>query len=73
MPHIAALNQSDDDEVVQLSMQKINMMSALQFRRKLNKAGKKAISLEKRKKVWDVWHSHAYQSTITPHPAKTSS
>ena len=52
--YIQTLNLDDDGryEVAQLLMQKLNMISALQFMKKPTKAGRKAISLEKGK-VWD--------------------
>lgn len=65
-----ALNQSDETDVISLSLKQLNLYDALKFQRKPSKAGRKLTLVTTRTAVWDFWHSNSIYSTLTVRSVK---
>ena len=64
------LNQSDEIDVISLSLKQLNLYDALRFQRKPSKAGCKLTPVTTRAAVWNIWHSKSIYSALKSWPAK---
>jgi hypothetical protein len=65
------MNLSKNEQIEVLRGTLINLGILNEFQNKPTKAGRKSLSLETRKQVWDFWHNSVCSvSTCTTRPAK---
>ena len=67
-----SLHNEDFVDVVTLSVKQMGILDSIKenWNRVSAKLGRKKISYNLRKKVWNYWHNNATTSTLTSRPAK---